>query len=101
MDWLWIWGGTCFGYRDGDALWTHDGRHVGQFHGHEIYARDGTYLGELAGGHRLVTCLAKSSRLHRSFTPLRNRRPYPRHADLTGQALSAGWADFAAPETLR
>ncbi len=26
MEWLWTWGGTSFGYRDGDNLWTHDGR---------------------------------------------------------------------------
>jgi hypothetical protein len=33
MDWLWTWGGTCFGYRDGDDLWTHGGKHVGRFEG--------------------------------------------------------------------
>jgi len=28
---LWTWGGSDFGYRDGDELWTYDGRHVGRF----------------------------------------------------------------------
>ena len=45
MDWLWTWGGRCFGYRDGDDLWTYDGRHVGRFHDDEVYAPDGQYLG--------------------------------------------------------
>ncbi len=31
MKWLWTWGGTSFGYRDGDDLWTHDGRDVAGF----------------------------------------------------------------------
>jgi hypothetical protein len=43
---LWTWGGTYFGYRDGDSLWTHDGRKVGRFYGNEVFGPDGKYLGE-------------------------------------------------------
>jgi hypothetical protein len=54
MNWLWTWGGKCFGYPDGDNLWSHDGRHVGSFHDDEIYAADGRYLGKVMGS-RLIT----------------------------------------------
>ena len=47
MGWIWTWGGTCFGYRDGDKLWDHEGRHVGIFRGDEVYGLDGRYLGEI------------------------------------------------------
>ncbi|NSW84553.1 MAG: hypothetical protein HPY90_15220 [Syntrophothermus sp.] len=56
--WLWTWGGRCFGYRDGDDLWTYDGKHVGRFIGDEVYAPDGSYLGEIKDG-RLITNLSK------------------------------------------
>ena len=54
MQWLWTWGGVCFGYRDGADLWTHDGRHVGRFASGEVYAPDGSYLGELVQDDRLI-----------------------------------------------
>lgn len=31
MDWLWNWGGECFGYREGDSLFTYFGHEVGRF----------------------------------------------------------------------
>lgn len=46
MDWLWTWGGKCFGYRSGDDLRTYDGCHVGRFHGDDVFGPDGRYLGE-------------------------------------------------------
>src|ERR1700682_5003378 len=51
---LWTWGGSDFGYRDGDELWTYDGRHVGRFQGQNVFGIDGQYLGELRGDDRLI-----------------------------------------------
>ena len=58
--WLWTWGGECFGYHEGDELWTYNGRHVGRFDRHEeVYARDGRYLGEVMSNDRLITKTSK------------------------------------------
>jgi hypothetical protein len=59
MEWLFKWGGECFGYRDNDNLRTHDGRHVGKFHGDEIYGPDGQYLGEITSEPRLISNKSK------------------------------------------
>jgi hypothetical protein len=69
MQWLWTWGGQCFGYRDGDNLWTHDGYHFGRFHGDEVYGPDGHYLGELKNETRLIT--NKLKKRNRKKTGLR------------------------------
>lgn len=62
MQWVWTWGGQCFGYRDGDHLWTHDGRHVGRFDGDQVYGRgDGSYLGVVMSNDRLITNTSKKS----------------------------------------
>src|SRR2546427_80641 len=53
MDWLWTWGGECFGYRRNDRLLAYYGLQVGRFHGDEVYGSDGRYLGELKSWHRL------------------------------------------------
>jgi hypothetical protein len=101
MDWLWTWGGICFGYREGDDLWTYDGRHVGRFAGKEVYARTGTYLGELMNDNRLITSRAKTNRMHRSFTPVTNRTACTRCENCTGYPMYSGYEDFPAPEVLR
>ncbi|WP_027800235.1 hypothetical protein [Paraburkholderia dilworthii] len=101
MNWLWTWGGTSFGYRDGDNLWTYDGRHVGRFAGNDVYAPDGTYLGELAGTHRLITCQAKLGSRQAGFTPSGRRVVYASYAEYSGYALDEGYEDFPAPGTLR
>ena len=101
MQWLWTWGGTCFGYRDGDDLWTYDGRHVGQFHGDEIYGQDGRYLGELMDGDRLITNRGKSSWRQSSFAPYGRRAAYAGYAGYAGYAMYAGYDDFPAPETFQ
>lgn len=101
MDWLWTWGGTSFGYRDGDNLWTHDGRHVGRFIGDEVYAPDGRYLGELRNGNRLIFNRSKSSRRKSSFGVFGRRAGYARYANYAGYAMYAGYEDFPAPEALR
>ena len=69
MNWVWTWGGECFGYFDGDDLWTHDGRHVGRRSEDEIHAPDGHYLGEVRNENRLITNSAKKSRRGYSFAP--------------------------------
>jgi hypothetical protein len=47
MDWLWNWGGECFGYREGDSLFTYFGKEIGRFDGEEIFGNNGRYLGEV------------------------------------------------------
>jgi len=94
MEWLWTWGGRCFGYRDGDDLWTHDGRHVGRFYGDEVYALDGQYLGEITSGNRLIANKSKKSWRRGSFTPYAQRAGYAKYADYAGYAMYAGYEDF-------
>ncbi|MPW23697.1 hypothetical protein GCT13_45130 [Paraburkholderia sp. CNPSo 3157] len=98
--WLWTWGGTSFGYREGDDLWTHDGRHVGRFTGQEVYAPNGVYLGELIGTDRLITCQVKRGRRQAGFTPFAPRTACTAPGAL-GYAMYAGHEDFPAPESLR
>ena len=100
MQWLWTWGGVCFGYRDGDELWTHDGRHVGRFHGDQVYGPDGRYLGELRNGNRLITNRARSAARKSSFAPRGQRVGYVRPVNYVGYVMLAGYEDFPAPEKL-
>ena len=100
MKHLWTWGGTFFGYRDGDSLWTHDGRHVGQFHDEEVYGPDGHYLGEIEGDNRLITRLSKKSRRRGGFTPYGNRVSMVPYVGHVGYAMYAGYEDFPSPENI-
>ena len=95
MEWLWTWGGTSFGYRDGNNLWTHDGKHVGRFHEDEVYRQDGSYLGELLNG-RLVTHLSKQSRRRSPFVLYGSRIGYLNRIDYVGHMMLAGYEDFPA-----
>jgi hypothetical protein len=101
MQWLWTWGGECFGYREGDELRTYDGRHVGCFQGAEVYARDGRYLGEIMREDRLVASHAKASWRQAAFGAQGNRGAYARFSNYAGNALAAGHADFPHPDTLQ
>lgn len=65
MDWMWTWGGKCFGYRDGDSLFSYRGQEVGRFHGNEIYGPNGRYLGEVINSNRLITNRAKRGWIRR------------------------------------
>lgn len=98
MDWLWTWGGKCFGYRDGEDLWTHDGKHVGKFNGDDIYGKDGHYLGEVMNGNRLITNKAKSGHRGYSFSPWGKRGGYAPYAGYAGYAMYAGYEDFPSPD---
>lgn len=100
MDWLWTWGGTCFGYRDGDDLWTFDGRHVGRFSGDEVYDRSGRYLGEVMAENRLITNRAKLGWTGYAFTPYGRRGAYAPYASYAGYAMYAGHQDFPLPSAL-
>jgi hypothetical protein len=102
MQWLWTWGGECFGYRDRDDLWTHDGRHVGQFHGGEVFGPDGRYLGETMGsnGDRLITSRGKQGRRVGGFTPSGSRVGYVRYTNYVGYVMYAGYEDFPSPDDL-
>lgn len=72
MGWIWTWGGTCFGYRDGDKLWDHDGRHMGTLQGAEVYGLDGRYLREI-NGNLLIINQPENSRWHTAFPPYAKR----------------------------
>ena len=77
-DWLWTWGGACFGYRRDASLFTSDGLEIGRFFGTEVYGADGAYIGELnaaADGPRLITNLYKKSRTGVTFAPERRTSP--------------------------
>ena len=100
MQWLWTWGGTSFGYRDGDNLWTHDGRHVGRFHGDEVYGANGSYLGEIRNKNRLITNLSKRGRHRSSFAPFGSRVGYVPYVDYVGYVMYLGYEDFPAPSGL-
>jgi hypothetical protein len=100
MQWLWNWGGECFGYRDGDNLWTSDGKHVGRFYSDEIYGRDGRYLGELRNQNRLITHRSKSSWRKPGFSPYGGRAAYARYANYAGYAMYAGYEDFPSADSL-
>jgi hypothetical protein len=103
VEWLWTWGGACFGYRDDDDLWTREGRHVGQFYGAEVFGPGGRYLGELRGSKddRLITNLAKKHLRRGSFIPHTSRVGHIRHTDAVGYAMSAGYEDFASTDDLQ
>jgi hypothetical protein len=61
MDWMWTWGGECFGYQNGHSLFTYFGRKVGRFHNGEIYGSDGRYLGEIKKPQPAYHARSKSS----------------------------------------
>jgi hypothetical protein len=98
MEWLWTWGGECFGYREGDDLWTYGGKHVGCFHGLELYAPDGWYLGEIKQGNRLVIDRSKSGRTVPPFTRSIDRLACPRYGDYPALTLYLGHRDFPSPD---
>jgi hypothetical protein len=99
MEWVWTWGGKCFGYLDGDNLWTYDGKHVGKRSGDEVYGSDGRYLGEIKSENRLITNRSKKSWRGHSFSPYGRRGAYVKYTDYTGYAMYAGYEDFPPPES--
>jgi hypothetical protein len=94
MQWLWTWGGECFGYRDRDGLWTHYGFHVGQFHGDEVFGPDGRYLGELRHENRLITHRARLATAISGFAPLPQRIAYAPSERAATYVLYEGYEDF-------
>jgi hypothetical protein len=99
MEWLWTWGGTCFGYRVDNQLWTHDGKHVGNFQGDEIFGSNGRYLGEIMNGNRLIKCLNKRNQQGYSFTPYGRRAAYVKFVNYVGYVMYAGYEDFDDPSS--
>ncbi len=97
MDWLWTWGGECFGFRDRDDLYTYHGLQVGRFYGEEVYGSDGRYLGEIRSERRLIVRTSKRGRMRSTFSP-RRRGGYARYANYAGYAMYAGYEDFPSPD---
>jgi hypothetical protein len=100
MKHVWTWGGTYFGYFDGDDLWTHDGRHVGKRNGDEIYSPRGRYLGEVMNDDRLIVNKSKKSWTGYSFTPYGRRVGLVPFTNYVGYVMYAGHEDFPAPSAL-
>jgi hypothetical protein len=97
MEWLWTWGGKCFGYRLGEELWTYDGKHVARFQGTEIYGATGAYIGELRGGKRLIRDRSKSTQRISGFTPQPRRAASDKFADAADYTLYGDYEDFPGP----
>ena len=93
MEWLFTWGGRCFGYKREDNLWTHDGKHIGKFYDDEIYNPSGNYLGELMNG-RLITNLSKKSYKKSGFNPSMSVVGIVKSVDCVGSVMIAGYKDF-------
>ena len=100
MDWLWTWGGECFGYRRDDRLFTHNGLQAGKFYGDEVYGSDGRYLGEVKNGNRLIAHSAKKGWMKSSFGPVQGGS-YARYANYAGHAMYAGYEDFPSPDDFK
>jgi hypothetical protein len=102
MNWVWTWGGTCFGYLDGDDLITHDGRHVGRKNDDgDIYSPKGRYLGEVRNKNRLITNRAKKSWVGYAFAPYARRVGFVRYVNYVGYVMYAGFEDFPSPEQFK
>ena len=100
MDWLWTWGGECFGYRKNDRLFAYHGMQVGRFQGDEVYGSDGRYLGELKSRNRLITNLGKKGWVKSSFAPVLGGS-YARFANYVGYVMYVGYEDFPSPDEFR
>jgi hypothetical protein len=98
--WLWLWGGSSFGYREAGELWTYDGHHVGRFRGREIYAPDGLYLGEVQKEKRLLIDLTKKARRMPEFSPLPGTSGHAPVFGFNSIALPAGYEEFPRPGRL-
>ena len=97
MEYLWTWGGTFFGYLQGDNLRSYTGRHVGYINGHTVFGLDGHYLGEVVNGRLLVNDVRKS--LWAVPHPqLPKHAACPKLADLEGNGVYRGYEDFPTPE---
>lgn len=99
MNWLWTWGGKCFGYKQDDRLFTHHGIQAGQFHGDEIYGSNGVYLGEIQGD-RLITNQNKKHLKRSGFSPSRVVGSVP-FIGYVGNVMYVGYEDFPAPENFK
>ena len=100
MEWVWNWGGECFGYRTDDRLFAYYGLQIGRFYEDEVYAADGRYLGEIRNKNRLITNVSKKNRRRSRFAPMRSGA-YDRYANYAGYAMYAGYEDFPSPEDFR
>jgi hypothetical protein len=80
MDWLWNWGGECFGNRNEDSLFTYFDWDVGRFDDDEIYGSNGRYLSEVKNRNRLLTDRSKSNWVKSTFAT-RTDGSYARYAN--------------------
>jgi hypothetical protein len=101
MNCVWTWGGSFFGYMEGENLWTCDGKHIGKLRRGVIYGADGRYLGELKEGNRLIIQVDVPHLRIPAFIPYTGRSPAARYDNVAGYPLPAGHEDFPAPESFQ
>ncbi len=99
MEWLWAWGGECFGYRRDDKLFAYHGLEVGRFHKDKVYGSDGYCLGEIKS-NRLITCLGKKGWARSRFTPVRVGA-YGRYGNYGEYGMYGGYEDFPSADEFR
>ncbi len=99
MNFVWTWGGTFFGYLEGENLWTYDGKHAGKLRRDTIFGADGHYLGELRNGNRLIAQVGEQTQSVPAFTPYTTRLPGIRYASAACYPMPAGHEDFPSPES--
>jgi hypothetical protein len=99
MNCMWRWGGSFFGYLEGENLWNYDGKHIGKLRREMIYGADGRYLGERREGNRLITQVDAEHSPIPAFIPFTSRPPANRYDSAAGRPLPAGHEDFPAPES--
>lgn len=96
VDWFWMWGRECFGYRVDDQLFAHHGVEVGRFDGDEVYGANGCYLGDIKSDKRLITHRGKKKWRRSPFAASR-RGSYARYCNYVGYVMYAGYEDFPPP----
>jgi hypothetical protein len=101
MNCMWTWGGSFFGYLEGENLWTYDGKHIGKLRREVIYGADGRYLGERKEGNRLITQVDGQHLPIPAFIVFTSRSPATRYDSMAGYPLPAGYEDFPAPESFQ
>jgi hypothetical protein len=99
MNFVWTWGGTFFGYMEGENLWTSAGKHIGKVRRGTVFGADGHYLGELRSGNRLIRQVGEQTQSIPPYTPYTTRTPSTQYANAASHPMPPGYEDFPPPES--
>jgi hypothetical protein len=99
MNCVWTWGGSFFGYLEGENLWTYDGKHIGKLRRGVIFGPNGRYLGELRDGNRLIIQTGAEQAPIPAYVPYTSRSPAGRYDNLAAIPLPEGCEDFPSAES--